>query len=64
MQRYFYLVVYKDMKEAMNRHREVDVMVNFASLRSAYDATIEAMNYSQVCMLLASTDLFSGLKSA
>jgi ATP citrate (pro-S)-lyase len=36
------------MKEAMQKHREVDVMVNFASLRSAYDATIEAMNFDQV----------------
>ena len=36
------------MKEAMQKHPEVDVMVNFASLRSAYSATVEAMNFSQV----------------
>ena len=36
------------MKEAMQKHSEVDVMVNFASLRSAYDATIETLNYEQV----------------
>lgn len=41
-------IVYKDMKEAMQKHSEVDVMVNFASLRSAYDATIETLNYEQV----------------
>lgn len=45
----FSFVVYKDMKEAMQKHCEVDVMVNFASLRSAYDATIEALNFEQVC---------------
>ena len=38
------------MKDAMQKHPEVDVMVNFASLRSAYDSTIEAMNFSQVCV--------------
>lgn len=36
------------MKEAVQKHPEVDVMVNFASLRSAYGATVEAMNYEQV----------------
>lgn len=41
-------VVYKDMKEAMQKHPEVDVMVNFASLRSAYDSTIQALNFDQV----------------
>ena len=41
-------IVYKDMKEAMQKHSEVDVLVNFASLRSAYDATIETLNYEQV----------------
>ena len=46
----FILVVYKDMKEAMQKHPEVDVMVNFASLRSAYDATIEALSFQQVSL--------------
>ena len=41
-------LVYKDMKEAMQKHSEVDVLVNFASLRSAYDATIETLNFEQV----------------
>lgn len=38
------------MKEAMQKHREVDVMMNFASLRSAYDATIEALTFEQVSL--------------
>jgi hypothetical protein len=36
------------MADAMKKHPEVDVLINFASLRSAYDSTIETMNYSQV----------------
>ena len=32
----------------MTKHRDADVLVNFASLRSAYESTIDAMNYPQV----------------
>jgi succinyl-CoA synthetase alpha subunit len=41
-------VVYKKMEDAMTKHRDADVLVNFASLRSAYESTIETMNYPQV----------------
>ena len=40
--------VYKDISEAVKKHPEVDILVNFASLRSAYDATIEALNLNHV----------------
>ncbi|XP_031568246.1 ATP-citrate synthase-like [Actinia tenebrosa] len=40
--------VYKDMGEAMNKHPEADVLINFASLRSAYDATLEALTFPQI----------------
>ncbi|NXT90945.1 ACLY synthase, partial [Anhinga rufa] len=40
--------VYKNMSDAMRKHPEVDVLINFASLRSAYDSTVETMNYPQV----------------
>lgn len=40
--------VYKEMSEAMNKHPDADVMINFASLRSAYDATVEAMQFPQI----------------
>lgn len=40
--------VYKEMAEAMNKHPDADVMINFASLRSAYDATLEAMQFPQI----------------
>ncbi len=32
----------------MKKHPGADVLVNFASLRSAYDSTMDAMNYPQV----------------
>lgn len=40
--------VYKEMSEAMNKHPDADCMINFASLRSAYDATLEAMQFTQI----------------
>ncbi|XP_032807436.1 ATP-citrate synthase-like [Petromyzon marinus] len=40
--------VYKNMAEAMRRHSEVDVLINFASLRSAYDSTVETMSFPQI----------------
>lgn len=42
------LPVYKNMADAMRKHPEVDVVISFASLRSAFDSTMEAMQYSQV----------------
>jgi ATP citrate (pro-S)-lyase len=47
-----YFVVYKKMEDAMTKHRDADVLVNFASLRSAYESTIETMNYPQVRQLI------------
>lgn len=40
--------VYKDMSEAVKKHPEADILVNFASLRSAYDSTMEALTYKKV----------------
>ncbi|XP_036428027.1 ATP-citrate synthase isoform X2 [Colossoma macropomum] len=42
------LPVYKNMAEAMKKHPEVDVLISFASLRSAYDSTMETMQYPQI----------------
>jgi ATP citrate (pro-S)-lyase len=39
---------YKNMSDCMKRHPDADVLINFASLRSAYESTIETMKYSQV----------------
>lgn len=41
-------VVYKNMSEAVKKHPEADILINFASLRSAFDATMEAMTFDQV----------------
>lgn len=40
--------VYKNMKDAMRKHPDADVMINFASLRSAYDSTLETLEYRQI----------------
>ncbi|KAL9916593.1 ATP-citrate synthase isoform 2-T7 [Glossina fuscipes fuscipes] len=40
--------VYKNMSDAVTRHKEVDVMVNFASLRSAYESTMEVLDFPQI----------------
>lgn len=40
--------MYKNMADAMKKHPEVDVLISFASLRSAFDSTMETMNYPQV----------------
>ena len=37
------LPVYASLKEAMERHRDVDTLVNFASCRSAKESSIEAI---------------------
>lgn len=40
--------VYKNMSDAMNKHPDADVMINFASLRSAYEATLDSLKYPQI----------------
>lgn len=40
--------VYKQMKDAMAKHQDADVMVTFASLRSAYESTVEALQFPQI----------------
>uniref|UniRef100_A0A8C6W077 ATP-citrate synthase n=1 Tax=Nothobranchius furzeri TaxID=105023 RepID=A0A8C6W077_NOTFU len=42
------LPVFKNMADAMKKHPEVDVVISFASLRSAFDSTLEAMQYPQI----------------
>ncbi|EDQ92123.1 uncharacterized protein MONBRDRAFT_35919 [Monosiga brevicollis MX1] len=40
--------VFQQMGEAMERHPDVDVLINFASFRSAYESTLEALEYPQI----------------
>nr|ATI22167.1 ATP-citrate lyase [Brachionus koreanus] len=39
---------YKNMADAMKKHPDADVLINFASLRSAYESTMETLSYSQI----------------
>jgi len=43
-----FIPIYKTLKEASEKHTDVDVLVNFASLRSAYDVTLEAIKIDQL----------------
>jgi len=43
-----FVPIYKTLKEACEKHKDVDVLVNFASLRSAYDVTLEAIKIDQL----------------
>ena len=38
------------MDDAMKLYPDADVLVSFASLRSAYESTVEAMQYPQVTL--------------
>uniref|UniRef100_A0A3Q2UDG2 ATP-citrate synthase n=1 Tax=Fundulus heteroclitus TaxID=8078 RepID=A0A3Q2UDG2_FUNHE len=40
--------VYKNMSDAMKKHPDVDVLISFASLRSAFESTMETMQYPQI----------------
>ncbi|KAL7632796.1 UNVERIFIED_CONTAM: hypothetical protein RMT77_016862 [Armadillidium vulgare] len=40
--------VYKNMGDAMKKHTDADVLISFASLRSAYESTLETMEYPQI----------------
>ena len=40
--------VYKSMADAMKKHPDADVLINFASLRSAYDSTLETLQFPQI----------------
>lgn len=40
--------VYKSMADAMKKHSDADVLINFASLRSAFDSTVETLAFPQI----------------
>ena len=42
------LPVYQEVQKAVEKHPDVDVVVNFASSRSVYSSTLELMEYPQV----------------
>jgi succinyl-CoA synthetase alpha subunit len=40
--------VYQDLKQAIAKHPEVDVVVNFSSFRSVYESTQDILSYAQI----------------
>jgi len=40
--------VYQKMSECLERHKEIEVMINFASFRSVYTSVSEALNFPQI----------------
>lgn len=40
--------IYKKMEDCMKKHPEADVLISFASLRSAYESTMETMTFPQI----------------
>lgn len=40
--------IYKSMSDCMKKHPDADVLINFASLRSAYESTMETLTYPQI----------------
>ena len=49
--------IYKNMSDAMKKHPEADVLINFASLRSAYESTMETLTYPQVRLLINDSNI-------
>ena len=47
-----FIPVYGDIKSALQANADVDVFINFASFRSAYDTTLEAMTFDQIRTLV------------
>jgi len=40
--------MYRELKVALEKHPEIDVMVNFASMRSTFPTTMEALDFPQL----------------
>ncbi|KAF1081365.1 MAG: ATP citrate synthase, beta chain [Candidatus Rifleibacterium amylolyticum] len=47
-----FIPVYGDIKSALMANPDIDVFINFASFRSAYDTTLEAMAFDQIRTLV------------
>lgn len=47
-----FIPVYGDIKSALMANPDIDVFINFASFRSAYDTTLEAMSFDQIRTLV------------
>merc|ERR1719247_3950205 len=43
-----FIPVYKSIAEACSKHKDVSMMINFASFRSVYESTLEAMECTAI----------------
>ncbi len=43
-----FIPIYPDVKTALQKHPDIDVMINFASFRSAFDTTMEGLEEPQL----------------
>ncbi|MDI6860344.1 MAG: citrate/2-methylcitrate synthase [Methanocellales archaeon] len=50
---------YNNLGTAVEKHLEADVVINFASFRSAYNVSIEALNYPTIKTLVIIADVIS-----
>lgn len=48
--------IYASTKEALDQHPNLSVLLNFASFRSAYDVTKEALNFEQIKTLMVTAE--------
>ena len=48
--------VYKSTKEAVEKHSNADVLLNFASFRTAYDVTMEALDLKQFRVIMITAE--------
>jgi hypothetical protein len=47
---HYSFTAYKSMAMSMEKHRDASILISFASLRSVYETTLEALDYPQVCV--------------
>lgn len=43
-----FIPIYPDIKTALQENADIDVFINFASFRSAYETTLESMTFDQI----------------
>lgn len=48
MWRHFPILVYATIREAVKHHPDADVVVNFASFRSAFEVSMESIKYPNI----------------
>jgi len=46
--RELFVPVYPDLGTALEKHPDIDVMINFASFRSAYETTLQALDHDRI----------------